>query len=155
MILGPVEEGFRTMLTGLGLDAPIRWPNENWPDDVRVSAGNMPVDDDGAPRLAIEVEVIGGTDGASIAPAGQRQARATGLFRLYLSTAKGVGSDEITQLADRISATFQRVTVFADPDVAQRLWTMDPRIDDDVASYVEDNRFVRQISIPFEFQYIA
>jgi hypothetical protein len=153
MILAPVEAALKAALAAIVADWPIRWPNEAWPSDIPLSQGNLPLTADGDPAPFVDAEVIGGGDGADIAPAGMRHSQSNGLFRIYLCVAQGTGTAAITAKADAISAAFKRNTVWTDSSNGQCLRTMDGRTDDGVAAYEDASRFVRMISIPWAFDY--
>ncbi len=155
-MIGPVESAFRTALAAMAGDWPVRWPNDAWdglPDGYTVGDGNMPVDANGVPAPAIEVEVLGGRKTSTAGPSGARIATLPGTLRLYLSVAQGSGGDAITAKVDALSSAFNLKTVLHDPATDRRLQTWDPRVDDDVAGYEEGNRFTRMISIPWDFTY--
>lgn len=151
MIISPVESALKTKLAATVSDWPIRWPNENF--TVAVGPGGLPIDTNGNPAPFLDAEVIGGPDTAAIAPVGSRQSVASGLFRVYLSVAQGGGLTAISAKADAITAALKRQTIYADAGTGRRLITMDPRIDDGVAAYEDENRFVRMISTPWIFDY--
>jgi len=153
MIVSPIEAALKTKMAQVVPDWPIRWPNENF--TVTVGPGGLPIGDNGAPAPFIDCEVIGYDDTAAIAPSGSRQSTSTGLFRAYLSVTQGEGLAEISAKADAISAALKRQTIYTDPVTGRRLITMDPRIDDGVAGYEDENRFVRMISVPWNWDYIS
>jgi hypothetical protein len=155
MILAPVEAALKTALAALVTDWPIRWLNEVWASDIPQSQGDLPLTPEGDPAPFIDAEVIGGSDGGDIAPAGMRHSQSTGLFRIYLCVAQGTGTDAITAKADAISAAFKRSTVWTDRSVGQCLRTLDCRTDDGIAAYEDASRFVRMISIPWTFDYLS
>lgn len=149
---------------------PIRWPNELFIPGIggviALTPDNAPATAQGNPAPFVEAEVISGIDSACIAPAGQRQAYTVGIFRVYLVAPLGSGRIAANILADAVHDSFKRMTVYFNPP--ERLTTMDPRIDDNVAEHVAQTnvrvdaavpapwkgaRFVRQISVPWYFDY--
>lgn len=152
-MIGPVESALRAKLAEIVNGWPVRWPNEAWPDGLETSDGNMPIDGNGRPSPAIECEVIAGQADATVGPKGFRRGAISGLFRCYLSVGQGTGTAAITAQSDAIADAFRRVTVSVDPTSGARLITMDPRADDGVAGYEEGDRYIRMLSIPWDFDY--
>lgn len=132
---------------------PIRWANDPWAPDVILSEGNAPLNPDGTPRPYVEAEVIVGADTAYIAPEGQRLAYRLGLLRIYLVVGQNTGREVINQQADAIWPQFKRKTIQADASLWERLTTMDPRVDDNVAGVEKGDRYVKMITVPWEFYY--
>ncbi|WP_431861373.1 hypothetical protein [Azospirillum sp.] len=136
---------------------PVRWPNSEWdqmPAGYTLSDGNMPLTADGLPAPTIEVEVIGGRDDLLAVGAsedGKRTSDLSGLLRVYLSVAQGVGLDDITAKADAIKLALKRKTLISED--GNRLVTEDPRADDGVAAYEDGSRFCRMLSVPFTYLY--
>lgn len=158
-------------INGLG-PWPIRWPNELFIPGiggvVALTPDNSPADGNGNPAPFVEAEVIGGPDSSCISTPGMRQSTRLGLFRVYLVAPLGSGRAAINILADAVHDAFKRATVLLEPPL--RLTTMDPRIDDNVAEHIAQTniridaavpapwkgaRYVRQISIPWFFDYIG
>ncbi len=151
---------------------PIRWPNELFIPGlfgvVALTPDNAPADAQGNPAPFVEAEVIAGSDSSCISTPGMRQSTRIGLFRVYLVAPLGSGRDAVNTLADAVHDFFKRSTILLEPPL--RLTTMDPRIDDNVAEHVAQTnvridgavpapwkgaRYVRQISIPWYWDYIA
>lgn len=133
---------------------PVRWANGQWPSGTSVSEGNLPFDNDGAPAPAIEAEVIGGQDALHAvgrSADGKRTTRWSGLFRCYLSVAQGGGLGAINDEAAAIVSAFARASIIGHAGADEHLVMADPRIDDGVAGYEEGNRYVRMVSIPFDY----
>jgi hypothetical protein len=158
-MIGPVQTAFRTAMAPLVGDWPIRWPNEGWAADVLLSDGNLPVELDGAgvqiPRPFVEAEVIGGSDrlfAAGASTDGKRTSHLPGLLRVYLCVPQGSGMTGVTTKSDAIKAALKRKTL-TDDGAGNRLLTEDPRVDDGVAAYEEAGRFVRMLSVPFDYWY--
>lgn len=149
-----VETQLALRLAATVTDWPIKWPNEPWASTISLSQGGLPLDDNTSPAPFVEAEVISGSDGADVAPAGQRHSSAGGLFRVYLCVPQGVGRSAVNAKANAIAAAFKRTTVYTD-GAGVRLTTMDPRIDDGIAGYEDGDRFVRMISTPFQLDYIS
>jgi len=156
MKLTPVEAAFKAALAD-ATDWLVRWPNAGpnygFPEGVQTTQGGLPLDAEGEPAPFIDARVIGGETTGSIAPAGSRAMRGYGLLHLYFSVGEGTGTELITAETDAVSQAFERVTVWADPSVGQRLGTLDPRTDDGVAAYENGDRFVRLVSVPWFFEY--
>ncbi len=150
-----VVETQLALALGIATDWPVRWSNGAWPSGTLVSDGEMPVDTDGAPLACMEAEIIGGPDTATIAPAASRIARRSGLFRVYLSVGQGTGTTDINTECDALVTAFKRQTIYLAASPYRRLITMDPRIDDGVASYEDGNRYCRMVSIPWDFEYVG
>jgi hypothetical protein len=165
-----IEAQFRTLLDSLPLMGwLIRWPNENWPPTTTLGPDNQPLDPFGAPAPFIEAEVISGLDTAAIAPAGMRQSYTTGLFRVFFIVAQGAGRATLNTNADTVHDALKRLTIYID-SAGQRLTTMDPRIDDNIAQHnVQTDvrtdaavpapwkgaRFIRMVSTPWFFDYYS
>ena len=134
---------------------PIRWPNEPWSAHLlfSLSEGNLPLNPDGTPMPCIEAQVILGADTAYIAPEGNRLAYRIGIMRIHLLVGQNTGRHVLNWMTDTIWPYFKRQTIFADPTVWQRLTTMDPRVDDNVAGTEDGDRYVRTITVPLEFYY--
>lgn len=151
---------------------PIRWPNENWVKGVggviALNNENAPADANGFAAPFVEAEVISGHDSACISSPGQRQSTTIGLLRVYLVTPQGSGRGPINILADAVHDALKRTTVYINPP--ERLTTMDPRIDDNVAEHTAQTdvridsvvpapwkaaRFVRLVTVPWIFDYYS
>lgn len=151
---------------------PIRWPNEGWsnlPAGVVESAENVLIKNPGGtPVPFVEAEVISGKETSLIAPAGSRQSWTVGLFRVYLVVPLRSGRAAANILADAVKQAFKQATIFYDPP--QRLYTLDARIDDNVAQHQtqanvridglvpapwKGDRYVRMVSAPWYWDYIS
>lgn len=151
---------------------PIRWPNELFIPGiggvVALTPDNAPADAHGNPAPFVEAEVIAGADTASVNSPGSRSSHRIGLFRVYLVAPLGSGRVAVNLLADAVHDGFKRATIYINPP--ERLSTMDPRIDDNVAEHVAQTnvridaavpapwkgaRFVRMVTVPFEWWYMS
>src|SRR6266550_3300726 len=151
---------------------PIRWPNELFIPGIggviALTPDNAPADAKGNPAPFVEAEVISGADSAAVSSPGFRQSYTVGVFRVYLIAPLGSGRVAANVLADAVHDAFKRQTIYLNPP--ERLTTWDPRIDDNVAEHVAQTnvridaavpapwkgaRFVRQISIPFYWDYVS
>lgn len=153
-MIGPVEDAFVAALAAAA-SFPIRWANDQWPDGVSTSDGNMPVDGDGLPAPAIEAELIAGRDETMPAgknSEGKRTHRLPGIVRLYLSVGQGTGRSAINAEVDALLSAFDRVTLIDNYAGGETLRTEDPRVDD-VGAYEEGSRFVRCVSVPWLYLY--
>lgn len=156
-MIKPVEDQLKLALAA-ATNWPVRWMNGRWADSLLLSDGDMPLDVLGVPLPAIEAEVIGGDMIGFLGYSeeiGRRKYRREGLFRLYLSVAQGSGLELISTEADTLVMRFSRKTIFQSPLTAQRLITMDTRVDDGVASYEDGNRFCRMLSTFWTFDFVA
>jgi hypothetical protein len=148
-----IESELREALSGTVTDWPIRWPNEPWPANISLSNGNLPTNSDGTPMPCVEAEVIHGTPITAIGDEGQRVARRNGLFKVYLIYPQGIGSGDLTTHADTIEIAFNQKTIQLDTSQWQRLTTYPPRTDNNAAAVESGNRYVRVVTIPYEFFY--
>lgn len=154
-MIAPIETAFEAAL-GASASFPVRWTNGLWPSGTSVSAGDMPVTNDGLPAPAIEAEIISGRDETMPAgkdSEGKRSHRLTGIARFYLSVEQGTGRAVINAEVDALIAAFDRLTMIDNRPAGERLVTEDPRVDDDVAGYEEGNRYVRCLSVPWVYLY--
>jgi hypothetical protein len=147
-----IESELRSALSG-AVDWPIRWPNEPWPANILLTNGNLPTNPDGTPMPCVEAEVIHGPPITAIGSEGQRVARRNGLFKVYLLYPQGIGTADLKTHADAIEAAFNQKTVLVDTSQWQRLTTYPPRTDNNSAAVESGNRYVRTVSIPYEFFY--
>jgi hypothetical protein len=148
-----IEAELRTKLAATIIDWPIRWPNEPWPANLDLTNGNQPTNNDGTPMPYVLVENLVGADTATIAPEGQRVSERLGMMRVHLVYPENYGTVELTGKVDILWMAFKRQTLRLDTDLWQRLTTMDPRIDDNAAVVETGDRFVRTVTVPWEFFY--
>jgi hypothetical protein len=132
---------------------PIRWPNEPWPANIDLSNGNLPVFPNGAAMPCVAVRPMFGKDTAYIAPQGNRLASEVGILKVYLIYPQGIGTAALTAQADAVALAFKRQTIQLDLGQWQRLTTMDPTVDDNEAMVETGDRYVRTVTIPFQFFY--
>lgn len=151
---------------------PIRWPNELFIPGVggviALTPDNSPADASGNPAPFAEAEVISGPAFSAIGPVGQRQSFRSGVMRVYLVAPLGSGRVAVNLLADAVMFAFVKTTVYLNPP--ERLYTVDPRIDDNVSEHVAQTnvridaavpapwkgaRFVRQVTVPFYFDFLS
>ena len=148
-----IESELRSALSGIVTDWPIRWPNEPWPANISLSTGNLPINPDGSAMPCIEAEALFGQDDATIAAEGQRISRQLGMFKIYCLYPQGIGRGDLNTHLDEIQAGFKRKTLLLDTSQWERLTTMDPRVDNNAAAVEDGDRFVRTVTIQFEFFY--
>ncbi len=165
-----IEEQFKAALAVQVSIGPIRWPNELWPAGTKTSPDNTPLDAEGNPITFVEAEVIAGADTAGIAPVGQRWSERIGLFRVYIVAPLGSGRVEVNAQADVLCQAFKRQTVYFNQFNGERITSMDPRVDDNVAQHnvqldvridetvpvaTKSARWIRMISIPWRYDYYS
>jgi hypothetical protein len=148
-----IESELRSALEGIVTDWPIRWPNEPWPAYVDLSNGNLPTNLDGSPLPCIFAMVIHGTPITAIGGEGNRQARRNGLLQIHCIYPQGIGTVDLDAHVDAIEAGLNQKTIMLDTSLWERLTTYPARTDDNVAAVEAANRFVRTVTVPYEFFY--
>jgi hypothetical protein len=150
-----IESELRTALESIITDWPIRWPNEPWPPDLNLDLtnGNLPVNPDGSPMPCIEARVIHGLPITAIGGEGHRQARRSGLLKIYCIYPQGIGMVDLTTHIDAIELGLGQKTIMEELSQWQRLWTYPPRTDDNAAAIEAANRFVRTVTVQYQFSY--
>ena len=152
-MITPVETAFMGIMA-TATTWPVRFMNYLWPDTIQVSDGGMPIDASGLPLPAIEAHVIAGQQIGYVGIAnGKRQYRRLGLLKLYFSVAAGSGTTVISQQIDAVIPFLSRKELYYDALTASRLLGIDTRIDDGAASYEDGNRFVRLVTLTWEFYF--
>lgn len=147
-MLAPAIAAIKAYVASNYSDWPLRWRNDRFSD----GSLELPVDVDGNPSPAIEAEIIGGRNAIeAFSTPGNRLFIQPGLIRFYLSVAEGGGDSEVAAEADVLAAILERKEF--GQSGGQTVRTGDFSVFDDVASYVEGNRFVLMASVPFEFYY--
>lgn len=135
---------------------PMRWKNHRWGNGILLSDGGMPVDSNGVPVAAIEVEIILVEDisAVGIAGSGGLISEANGFVYFHISVEKDSGTSVLNTQIDLLWTNLKRrdVPVVGALTVKQ-LRIMDPVIDDDLIDYGDGNRFSRTIRFPWQLVY--
>ena len=155
MTISVIESELRSALEGIVTDWPIRWPNEPWPPGLNLdfSNGNLPVNPDGSPLPCIYARVIHATPITAIGGEGNRQARRNGLLQIHCIYPQGIGTVDLDAHIDAIEAGLNQKTIMLDTSLWERLTTYPARTDDNVAAVEAANRFIRTVTVPYEFFY--
>ena len=153
MTIAIIEAELRTALSGAVTDWPIRWPNEPWPAGTLLTNGNLPTNPDGTPMPCVQAEAIHGTPIIAIGAEGQRVTYRYGNLKVYAIYPQGGGTTDLTTHLDNIETHFQQRTIQLDLAQSQRLTTLNPRTDNNAAAVESGNRFVRTVTVPYQFFY--
>lgn len=149
-----LESSFKTRVGQL-ITWPIRWQNEDWPQGIRLSDGNMPISLTGIPLDCCEGTLLVTSDESVVGAGGEGHlpSRMEGEIFLHLSCRQGIGTAGLNVQIGAFIRGLKRRTIYDDTVARERLMVLDSRIDDGLIEYSDGNRFCRTLSFGWVLDY--